>query len=267
MIPTDAATVFIGWAAGCLAWLVGVRRFSPVTYGGAWPIRVAAILFGSLALASAVIEGGALARDVPTGVFVAITLVALGISIVRHRAHRAEHPGPIDQSGDSVCPVADRLDLVAAVVGLVAVLGGVHAAGGPVALANARMLLGAATLGGLTFTMVFSHRLLAKPYLGREPFETATNGLLAVWPFELLVMVLPTGMISVLTGAIDDGFMGILGWMWAMCAVATTGLLIVTRVILSDRVHAKLASSTGMMYLAALTGVGAVLIARALLAA
>lgn len=266
MIPLDASSVFIGWAAGSLAWLAVVNRRRTVTFGGAWPIRVAALLFAALALGSAAIGGWEPARDLLSVLLAVLAAVALGTSIVHHRAHRAAHPGPIDQAGDSVYPPADLLDAVAAVVGFGALLAGIHAAGGPAALATARGVVGSVTLGGVTFAMVFSHRLLAKPYLGREPFEVATNGLLAVWPVELIVMVWPTGMFSVLSGAVDDGFMGILGWMWAMCAVATAGLLIVTRVILSDPEHSKLASATGMMYLAALTGAGAVLIARAVLA-
>lgn len=263
----DASTVFIGWAAGSLAWLVVVDRVRTVTFGGAWPIRVAALIFGVLAVVSAGIGDANAGRDIATVVMLVVTAAALATSIARQRAHRAANPGPIDEVGDSDSNVADTLDAVAAVIGFVALVTGIHAAGGPVALAVTRGLVGAVALGGVTFTMVFSHRLLAKPYLGREPFEVATNGLLAVWPLELIVMVLPTGMISVLTGTIDDGFMGILGWMWAMCAVSTAVLLVITRVILSDRAHSKLASATGMMYLAALTGYGAILISRAVLAA
>lgn len=262
----DASTVFIGWAAGSLAWLAVVNRVRTVTFGGAWPIRVAALIFGGLAIVAAGIGDWEAGRDIPTIVLLVVTATALVVSIRTQRAHRAANPGPLDEVGDSDSAVADALDVVAAVIGFAAVAAGIQAAGGPAALAVARGVVGAVALGGVTFTMVFSHRLLAKPYLGREPFEAATNGLLVVWPLELVVMVLPTGMMSVLVGTVDDGFMGILGWMWAMCAVSTAVLLVITRVILNDRAHAKLASATGMMYLAALTGYGAILVSRAVLA-
>ena len=31
-------------------------------------------------------------------------------------------------------------------------------------------------------------------------------------------MLWPVGMVSVLNGTIDDGYNGILGWMWVACA-------------------------------------------------
>ena len=35
---------------------------------------------------------------------------------------------------------------------------------------------------------------------------------------------MPTGMVSVLNGTIDDGYNGMLGWFWVACAVTTIGL-------------------------------------------
>lgn len=264
VIGFDAATVFVAWAAGCLLWQVAVGLRRTVVFGAAWVIRVFALILAFLALGSAAIGGWVVGRDVATAVLCIVTIVALARSIVDHRSFRA---ASIDADGpfDAPTPVADRLDAIAAVAGTIAVIVGAADAGGPLGLALARTLVAAIALGGVTFTMVFGHRLLAKPYLGTQPLELATTALLVVWPLEIVVMVLPTGMVSVLTGTVDDGYAGILGWMWAMCAVATGGLVGVARVILADREHSKPASATGMLYLAGLTGFGAVLISRAVL--
>ena len=37
------------------------------------------------------------------------------------------------------------------------------------------------------------------------------------------LLLVPTGMVSVLDGSIDDGYGGILGWIWITCAVTTLG--------------------------------------------
>jgi hypothetical protein len=264
----DAATVFIAWAAGCLVWqvVIGFRR--RLVFGATWVIRVFALVLAMCALGAAVVGTWVTARDVAAAVFLGITAVAMAWSLVEHRAFRTQSAGTRELPGaaeDAPTPVADRLDVVSAVVGAFAVVVGALDAGGPTGLAVARWVIGAAALGGVTFTMVFGHRLLAKPYLGRAPLESATTALLVVWPFEIIVMLLPTGMASVLTGAVDDGYAGILGWMWAMCALSTGALVVVARVILADRDHSKPASATGMLYLAGLTGFGAILISRAVL--
>jgi hypothetical protein len=264
----DVATLFIGWAAGCLIWqvVIGFRR--RLVFGATWVIRLLALILAICALGSAVVGTWLTARDVAAAIFLGISVVAMAWSLVEHRAYRSQSARTRDLPGaaeDAPTPVADRLDLVAAVVGALAVVAGALDAGGPTGLALARWVVGAAALGGVTFTMVFGHRLLAKPYLGREPLELATTALLVTWPFEIIVMLLGTGMASVLTGTVDDGYAGILGWMWAMCAVSTGVLVIFARVILADREHAKPASATGMLYLAGLTGFGAVLISRAVL--
>ena len=38
----------------------------------------------------------------------------------------------------------------------------------------------------------------------------------------------PTGMVQVLNGTIDDGYNGLLGWIWVVCAVTTICLVLLT---------------------------------------
>ena len=78
-------------------------------------------------------------------------------------------------------------------------------------------------------------------------------------------MLLPIGMVSVFTGSVDDGWNGLLGWMWLVCAVTTIGLCAVTRAALRERQYAAVMAATGLLYLAILTALGQDLVARAVL--
>jgi hypothetical protein len=73
-------------------------------------------------------------------------------------------------------------------------------------------------------------------------------------------------MVSVLTGAVDDGWQGTLGWFWVACAVATGVLVWATSRALAERAYAAVMAATGLLYLAILTAFGTDLVARAVLA-
>ena len=73
-------------------------------------------------------------------------------------------------------------------------------------------------------------------------------------------------MLSVFTGAVDDGWGGMLGWFWAACAVTTIGLVVVTKAALREREYSAVMAATGLLYLAILTAFGTDLVARAVLA-
>jgi hypothetical protein len=79
-------------------------------------------------------------------------------------------------------------------------------------------------------------------------------------------MLIPTGMFSVFSGAVDDGWGGQLGWFWAACAITTGVLSIVTLKALQERAYSAVMAATGLMYLAILTAFGTDLVARAVLA-
>ena len=84
-------------------------------------------------------------------------------------------------------------------------------------------------------------------------------------PAEVAVLLLPPGMIGVLRGAHDDGYGGLLGWMWVVCAVTTGVLIWVTWLALRERFYSAVMAATGLLYLAILTAFGTDLVARALL--
>ena len=82
---------------------------------------------------------------------------------------------------------------------------------------------------------------------------------------ELVLLLVPVGMLSVINGTIDDGYNGLLGWFWVACAVTTVGLVVVTRLALKERYYSAVMAATGLLYLAILTAFGMDLVARALL--
>jgi len=139
------------------------------------------------------------------------------------------------------------------------------AADGPVALALLRTLVGAAFLGAVSDAMLLGHWYLVQPGLGRGPINELNRWLQILWPFEVAALLLPTGMLSVLSGSIDDGYGGILGWFWVACAVTTIGLSVVTTAALRERAYSAVMAATGLLYLAILTAFGTDLVARLVL--
>jgi hypothetical protein len=138
--------------------------------------------------------------------------------------------------------------------------------GGPVALALLRNLTGAAFLGAVTDAMLLGHWYLVQPRMSREPIRRLTRAVAIAWPFEVAAFLIPTGMLSVFSGAIDDGYNGLLGWFWIACVVTTIALAGATWLALRERGYAAVMAATGLLYLAILTASGTDLVARAILA-
>ena len=86
-----------------------------------------------------------------------------------------------------------------------------------------------------------------------------------MWPLEIFVFLWPTGMVQVINGTIDDGYQGVLGWIWIACAVTTIFLVVLTWFALKERSYSAVMAATGLLYLAILTAFGTDLIARAVL--
>nr|MDP9454013.1 hypothetical protein [Actinomycetota bacterium] len=83
---------------------------------------------------------------------------------------------------------------------------------------------------------------------------------------EVGLLLVPTGMLSVLSGTLDDGYNGLLGWFWLACALGTIALCVVTRAALRERSYSAVMAATGLLYLAIVTTFGTDLVARAVLA-
>ena len=150
------------------------------------------------------------------------------------------------------------------VVGLVAAA--VDAApdgGADIAVSLLRTLVGAAFLGAVTDAMLLGHWYLVQPGLPRRLLNEIVTALGWIWPIEVIVLLLPTGMISVWTGTVDDGWSGTLGWFWGACAMTTIVLVFVTSAALKEREYSAVMAATGLLYLAILTAFGTDLVARA----
>jgi hypothetical protein len=157
------------------------------------------------------------------------------------------------------------LDLPAPIIGAVGLLACAQFAGGPYLLAAARLLVGAVFLGSVSDAMLLGHWYLVQPGLQRGPVKELVAWTAAAWPFEVLVFLWPVGMVQVLNGVIDDGYNGVLGWIWIGCAVMTIVLVGMTWAALREKSYSAVMAATGLLYLAILTAFGTDLIARAVL--
>jgi hypothetical protein len=158
------------------------------------------------------------------------------------------------------------LDLIAPLIGAVGLVAAGVAAGGPHLLAVVRTLAGAVFLGAVSDAMLLGHWYLVQPGLGRGPLLELNRWLALTWPLEVAALLWPTGMLSVLSGSVDDGWGGTLGWFWVACAATTLILTAVTRAALKERAYSAVMAATGLLYLAILTAFGTDLVARAVLA-
>jgi hypothetical protein len=286
----DLASVLAQWAVGGLAFLWVTTRRREVSLGYGWLLRG---VFGGLAVLAVLAQLRSDGSGLAAAVFVAGTgaaalgaAVALAVSVHRKAAgvsgraeqaarRRARVAAMVDAepapATDAAPPRAGAefppaLDLVAPVVGAVGLLGAAGTVGGSYWLAAARLLVGAAFLGVVTDAMLLGHWYLTQPGLSRDPLVELVRDAMVIWPFEVLVLVLPPGMISVVAGTVDDGYGGLLGWMWVVCAATTLGLLVATAFALRERYYSAVMAATGLLYLAILTAFGTDLVARALLA-
>jgi hypothetical protein len=284
LIRLDAATVLLQWAVGGLffAWVTTRRREVSLGYG--WLLRGTYLLMALAAVVTGVRYGDDVpVRDAASAGVVLATLVALVVSIQRRKAGVA---GERERDGARTARVAAMtgierqreardldaaefppvLDLLAPAIGFVGLVAAGMAAGDPAALSVARVVVGAAFLGAVTDAMLLGHWYLVQPGMPRAPLLELIRWLAVTWPFEVAVLLWPTGMVSVITGTIDDGYNGILGWMWIACAITTIGLVGVTRAALKERQYSAVMAATGLLYLAILTAFGTDLVARAVLA-
>ena len=289
MVELDAATLLVGWAAGGWLFLWVTTRRREVGLGYGWLMRG---IFGALAAGSVTVgaiggsgwsdDWAAMARNVTAVAFVvggvvtqvqSVRLRSAGVAgqraEVERRSARVAVMTGIDRAETRFDPDAPEfppvLDLYTAALGLVATTLGALAAGGPTGLALARTLVGALFVGAVSSAMLLGHWYLVQPGLARGPLLEMLRAAAVLWLPETLVMLWPTGMVSVLDGTIDDGYNGLLGWFWVACAAMTILLVGVARAALRERQYSAVMAATGLVYLAIVTAFGQDLVARILL--
>lgn len=274
MIQLDAATVLLQWATGGLLFLWVTTRHREVGIGYGWLLRGTYILMAAGAAALGEWSGAAVAAAAGIALVVSVVRRRAGVSGERQREERRSARVTamtgIDRDAAerdaSVREFPPALDLVAPLIGAVGLVAAGLAADGPNGLAVVRNLVGAAFLGCVSDAMLLGHWYLVQPGLGRGPLGELNRWLAWLWPLEVGALLWPTGMVSVLSGRIDDGWNGMLGWFWVACAITTLALTFVTTAALKERAYSAVMAATGLLYLAILTAFGTDLVARALLA-
>jgi hypothetical protein len=159
--------------------------------------------------------------------------------------------------------------LLAPLVGLVGVVAGALDAAngwGESLVGSFRVVIGALFLGAITDAMLLGHWYLVQPGMPRKLLKDLVDVMYWALPLEVVALLLPTGMISVLNGSIDDGWNGTLAWFWVACVVMTGILVVVTKAALKERSYSAVMAATGLLYLAILTSFGVDLVSRATLA-
>jgi hypothetical protein len=253
-VSLDLGTVLLQWATGGLLFFWWTARREVVGVGYGWLLRGVYGVMGGIALALEIgsdhTGAGHVIALVGACGLVATTLVAFGMSYATRKADRR---APF------------TLDIVAPAFGLIAMFGLAAVTGGAYWLAASRLLSGAVFLGAVTDAMLLGHWYLVQPGLSRAPLEELVTLCLYVWPIEIVALCLPPGMIGVLSGSVDDGYGGLLGWMWVVSALTTIVLVYVTRLALREQYYSAVMAATGLLYLAILTAFGTDVVARALL--
>jgi hypothetical protein len=279
----DAATVLLQWAVGGLLFLWVTTRRRQVGIGYGWLLRGVYLVMAVGAVAAGRLGDAVPVRDVAAAGTALATAVALVVSVVRRRAGVRGERAREERRSARVAAMTgvDRaaserdvkapefppvLDLVPPLVGAIGLVAAGLAAGGPDLLAVARTLVGAVFLGAVTDAMLLGHWYLVQPGLGRGPLEELNRWVMWTWPFEVAVLLWPTGMVSALNGHIDDGWNGLLSWFWVACAATTLILTFVTKAALKEKAYSAVMAATGLLYLAILTAFGTDLVARAILA-
>ena len=219
-------------------------RKHEVSAGYGWMIRLSFIVIAAGGAAAGIMNEFLPVRDIAA---IAVAVVSLG-TIKRKNV-----------TLDLVAPVIGSIGLVVAAVDAAQGTGGT--------IVNLlRVFVGMMFLGAVSDAMLLGHWYLVQPGMPRSILNELVSSLRWILPFEVVVMLLPTGMVSVLNGSISDGWNGTLGWFWVACAITTGVLVEVTRAALRERSYSAVMAATGLMYLAILTAFGTDLVARAVLA-
>lgn len=281
MLELSAANVLLQWATGGLLFCWVTTRHRQVGLGYGWLLRA---VYGSMALGAAYAGrrfGPDPIRDGAAVLVGVAAAVALTQSMLRRRAGVANQRALVEQRSARVAAMTGidrtaaakdesgpefdpRLDLVAPVIGLIGVVAAGRL-GDPVWLATGRLIAGTLLLGAVSDAMLLGHWYLVQPGLNRRFLRELVDWTGWSWLVTAVLLLVPTGMVSVLAGDIVDGWGGLLGWFWVACTLATAVLVVATRAALRERQYAAVMAATGLLYLAILTGFGTDLVARALL--
>jgi hypothetical protein len=284
VITLDAATVLLQWAVGGLAfcWVTTRRRLAGLGYG--WLLRSTFALIAIGAFVAGVLQNPVPVREAAALGVATAAFGVLVLSFVRRKAGVSGQGADRDRRSARVAAMTGiereaplsvatprgrefnpTWDLLAPAIGVVGLVAAALDAGGNEAVSLIRVFASAAFLGAVTDAMLLGHWYLVQLGLPRRLLLEMVNWVAWTWPVEIVALLLPTGMLAVLSGEIDDGWDGTLGWFWVACAITTLALAFVTRMALRERAYSAVMAATGLLYLAILTAFGTDLVARAIL--
>jgi hypothetical protein len=288
VIRLDAATVLLQWATGGMlfCWFTTRRRVIGVGYG--WLLRGTYFCFAAGAFAAGMAFGVDPIREMSSALVALACLFALIVSIVRkgagvsgqdaefdRRSERVAEMTGIERTVDETAVRTGKefnpvLDLVPAIIGFIGLIAAsidaaADSSAWTIVVALLRTLIGAAFIGAISDGMLLGHWYLVQPGLPRKLLNELVDALAWLWPLEVGALLLPVGMVSVWLGTVDDGWGGLLGWMWGVAALTTIILVMVTKAALKERYYSAVMAATGLLYLAILTAFGTDIIARAVL--
>lgn len=253
-----------GWLLRGTFGLIAAGAFASGLKFGFQPVRdiaalgvavaAAAALVASIVRKSAGVRGQDVEHDRRTERVAAMTGIDRDVTTDRGSTHA---------HGPEFSPT---LDLIAPVIGIIGLVGGGIASGGNDLVAVIRTVVGAVFLGAITDAMLLGHWYLVQPGLPRGLLNDLVRVTKWVLPVEVGALLLPTGMLSVLNGTVNDGWNGTLGYFWVACAISTAVLCSVTQMALRERYYSAVMAATGLLYLAILTAFGTDMVARAVLA-
>ncbi len=287
MIELDGATVLLQWAAGGWLFLWVTTRRREVGLGYGWLQRLVFLALAGGSLIAAGITSPTWERDIGTIAFIVVGTFTLAVSVARksagvegqrevveRRSQRVADMTGIDRDEQRFDKTAAEfppaLDFVSAMVGMIAVVVASWEAGMAESVELLSVLRGVTSalfLGVLSDAMLLGHWYLVQPGLPRAPILEQVKWAWILWLPETIVFLIPTGMVSVLNGEIDDAYNGLLGWFWIASVIGTGALIVVCRLALKERQYSAVMAATGLLYLAILTGFGQDLVARVLLSA
>ena len=258
-IAFDVSTVLLLWAVGGLWFVWLTARYDYVSSGYRWLGYVTWLGLAALGSGLGLAGGGVPLRDIAGLAMVGVALLGLvaGWPAVTRKLPQLRH--------------LQQLVLLAPLVGVVALVAAGIDAGSEwnisPAVAVLRVLVGGLFLGAVTSTMLLGHWYLVQPGMSRQPLLELVWWAGGLWLADVVVWLAPRGMLSVLAGAesATSGAAGssLMGWFWLACAVATAGLLLVTRLALKEPRYAAVMAATGLSYLAIMTAFAMELVARA----
>ena len=290
----DLGTFLLQWAAGGMlfGWVTTRGRLVSLGYG--WLLRA---VYGLMAIGAVIVwlrgdlDGTRIASVL--GAVVTALLASWGIilSVLRRKvgvsgrheldAMRQERvasmpgvqgvPRSRQNKSDLETETVPRefppgFDLAAAMAGFATLLIATPISGGSYWVSAIRLVLGAALLGSVSDAMLLGHWYLTQPGLPRTPLQELVKFTAIMTPLAAATWIIPTGIVQVFTGEINDGFSGLLGWVWVVCVVSTIGLVGATWLALKERSYSAVMAATGLLYLAILTAFGVDLVSRAVIA-